>query len=101
MALPTVTLHSVETYDAEEGVCAYNLYFSLDPEEYEGYNFSVFRGGQYVESGDAELGGAGYNKIDSSSACGPQVSVRVVLYTGSGSSRRESFSNAIIFTPNM
>ena len=101
MALPTVHIESVETYDAEEGFCAYRLYFTTTPREYEGYNFSVFKSGQYVESGDAEVGGEGYDTIDSSAPCGTQISVRVVLYEGSGEDRKESFSNAKIFTPNM
>jgi hypothetical protein len=100
MALPTAYLDRVETYNCEEGDCAYNLHFRMDPMD-PNVNASVFRGGEYVESGDLECDGEGNCSIDSTSAEGVQVSVRVVLYTGSGSTLKESFSNAIVFTPGM
>jgi len=98
MALPNVYLNSVESYNEEDGVVAYYLYFEMDPYD-EDLCASVFRGGEYVESGDLECYSSGVCRIDSYSEVGVQVSVRVVVYVGAGASRRESFSRAIIFTP--
>lgn len=98
MALPNALLDSVETYNCEEGICAYNLLFRMDPYDPD-INASVFRNGDYVESGDLECDGEGNCSIDSFSAEGVQVSVRVVLYTGSGSTLKESFSRNISFIP--